>query len=191
MWRIFIVRHRCCALAPSGQATAPPPSSVMTSRRPIIRSPLVGAGNERRWRAPGGREINDHFEFCRLRDRQVGRFLAFDDAARIDADRAIAFLWPRSTDVNARIVGEYMARTLGQLFIIENVQGAGGTTGSTRAMRVKADGYTSLMGHMCTHAVSVSLYPNLAYKPDVDFEPIGVVMRSRPSSWRSYEFMAG
>jgi Tripartite tricarboxylate transporter family receptor len=29
---------------------------------------------------------------------------------------------------------------------------------------------------MGTHAVSVSLYPNLAYKPDVDFEPIGIVV---------------
>src|SRR5215468_1875102 len=75
-----------------------------------------------------------------------------------------------STDVSARIVGEYMARALGQQFIIENVPGAGGTTGSTRAMRAKADGYTILMGHMGTHAVSVS------YKPDVDFEPIGVVI---------------
>jgi tripartite-type tricarboxylate transporter receptor subunit TctC len=81
-----------------------------------------------------------------------------------------------STDVSARIVGEYMARTLGQQFIIENVPGAGGTTGSTRAMRAKADGYTILIGHMGTHAVSVSLYPNLAYKPDVDFEAIGVVI---------------
>ena len=81
-----------------------------------------------------------------------------------------------SSDVSARIVGEYMSRTLGQQFIIENVPGAGGTTGSTRAMRAKADGYTILMGHMGTHGVSVSLYSNLAYKPDVDFEPIGVVI---------------
>jgi len=29
------------------------------------------------------------------------------------------------------------------------------------------------MGHIGTHAFSVSLYPKLAYKPDVDFEPIG------------------
>jgi tripartite-type tricarboxylate transporter receptor subunit TctC len=43
-------------------------------------------------------------------------------------------------------------------------------------MRAKADGYTILIGHMGTHAVSVSLYPNLAYKPDVDFEAIGVVI---------------
>jgi len=81
-----------------------------------------------------------------------------------------------SSDVSARIVAEYMSRTLGQQFIIENVPGAGGTTGSTRAMRAKADGYTILMGHMGTHGVSVSLYSNLAYKPDVDFEPIGVVI---------------
>jgi tripartite-type tricarboxylate transporter receptor subunit TctC len=80
------------------------------------------------------------------------------------------------TDVSARIVGDYMSRTLGQQFIIENVAGAGGTTGSIRAMRAKADGYTILMGHIGTHAFSVSLYPNLAYRPDVDFEPIGVAV---------------
>jgi tripartite-type tricarboxylate transporter receptor subunit TctC len=80
------------------------------------------------------------------------------------------------TDVSARIVGDYMSRTLGQPFIIENVPGAGGTTGSIRAMRAKADGYTILMGHIGTHAFSASLYPNLGYKPDVDFEPIGVAV---------------
>ena len=31
------------------------------------------------------------------------------------------------------------------------------------------------MGHMGTHAASVALYPNLPYKPDVDFAPIGLV----------------
>src|SRR5262245_25468581 len=60
------------------------------------------------------------------------------------------------TDVSARIVGDYMSRTLGQPFIIENVPGAGGTTGSIRAMRAKADGYTILMGHIGTHAFSAS-----------------------------------
>jgi tripartite-type tricarboxylate transporter receptor subunit TctC len=41
---------------------------------------------------------------------------------------------------------------------------------------VGSDGYTIQMGHMGTHAIAVSLYPNLAYKPDVDFEPIGVAV---------------
>jgi putative tricarboxylic transport membrane protein len=79
------------------------------------------------------------------------------------------------TDVIARIVSEHMSRTLGQQLIVENVVGAGGTTASTRAMRASPDGYTIIMGHMGTHAASVALYPNLAYKPDVDFAPIGLV----------------
>ena len=80
-----------------------------------------------------------------------------------------------STDVGARIVADHMSRTLGQQIVVQNVSGAGGTTGSTRAMRSDPDGYTILMGQMGTHAAAVALYPNLAYRPDVDFEPIGMV----------------
>jgi len=80
------------------------------------------------------------------------------------------------TDVTARIISEHMSRTLGQPIIIENIAGAGGTTGSTRAMRANPDGYTIEMGQMGTHATAVALYPNLAYKPDIDFAPIGLVM---------------
>ena len=81
-----------------------------------------------------------------------------------------------TSDVTARIIGQYMSRVLGQQFIVENVTGAGGTIGSTHAMHAKPDGYTILMGHTGTHAFSVSFYPNLAYKPDVDFEPIDTVL---------------
>ena len=80
------------------------------------------------------------------------------------------------TDVTARIVSEHMSRALGQQIIIENIAGAGGTTGSIRAMRANSDGYTIEMGQMGTHATAVALYPNLAYKPDVDFAPIGLVI---------------
>src|SRR5438477_2617859 len=80
------------------------------------------------------------------------------------------------SDVAARVVSEHMSRTLGQQLVVENVVGAGGTTGSLRAMRANPDGYTIQMGHLGTHAISVSLYPNLSYKPDIDFEPVGVVV---------------
>jgi len=79
------------------------------------------------------------------------------------------------TDVIARVVANHMSTTLGQQIVMENVLGAGGTTGSVRAMRAAPDGYNLMMGHMGTHAASVALFPNLAYKPDVDFEPIGMV----------------
>ena len=80
-----------------------------------------------------------------------------------------------TTDVVGRIVGEYLSRTLGQQFVIENVAGAGGTTGSTRTMRASPDGYTIQVGQMGTHAAAVAFYPNLAYRPDADFEPIGMI----------------
>jgi len=79
------------------------------------------------------------------------------------------------TDVVARIVASHMAQTLGQAIVIENVVGAGGTTGATRAARAQADGYTLITGHMGTHAAAVPLYPKLAYNPEKDFEPIALL----------------
>ena len=106
-------------------------------------------------------------------------FAAGPAAAQADYPRrAITVIVPFAaggpTDVVARIVGEHMSRTLGQQLIVENIVGAAGTTASTRAMRANPDGYTIEMGHMGTHAAAVALYPNLAYKPEVDFAPIGM-----------------
>jgi len=79
------------------------------------------------------------------------------------------------TDVVSRIVTGHMAQTLGQSIIIENVVGAGGTTATTRAARAANDGYTLITGHMGTHAAAVPLYPNLAYHPEKDFEPVALL----------------
>jgi tripartite-type tricarboxylate transporter receptor subunit TctC len=79
------------------------------------------------------------------------------------------------SDLGARIISEPMSRALGQQIVIANVAGAGGTIGSARAMRASLDGYTIELSQMGTHATAVALYPNLAYKPDIDFAPIGLV----------------
>lgn len=78
------------------------------------------------------------------------------------------------TDVVARIVGEHMSKTLGQQIVVENVAGAGGTTGITRGAQSKPDGYTIMMGHMGTHGAAPALYPKLKYDPTKDFAPIGM-----------------
>jgi tripartite-type tricarboxylate transporter receptor subunit TctC len=106
---------------------------------------------------------------------------AVSRSARAQAypERTITLIVPfppgGSTDVSARVAADHMSKTLGQQIVVQNVGGAGGTTGSTRAMRADPDGYTILMGQMGTHAAAPALYPNLAYKPDADFEPIGLV----------------
>ena len=63
------------------------------------------------------------------------------------------------TDVVARIVGEHMSRTLGQQLVIENVGGAGGTTGMTRVAQAAPDGYTLGVGNMGTQSAAPALYP--------------------------------
>lgn len=78
------------------------------------------------------------------------------------------------TDVIARIVGDQMSRTLGQQVVVENVAGAGGTTGITRGAQAAPDGYTLMMGHMGTHGAAPALYPNLKYDPAKSFDPIGL-----------------
>ncbi|HEY7725040.1 MAG TPA: tripartite tricarboxylate transporter substrate-binding protein [Anaeromyxobacteraceae bacterium] len=78
------------------------------------------------------------------------------------------------TDVVARIVGEPMSRTLGQQVVVENVAGAGGTTGITRGAQAAPDGYTIMMGHMGTHGAAPAVYPNLKYDPAKDFAPVGL-----------------
>ncbi len=77
-----------------------------------------------------------------------------------------------TTDIVARMMAAHMSRTLGQSIVVENVAGAGGTTGATRVAKATPDGYTLLMGNLGTQAASVGLYPKLAYDPRTDFEPI-------------------
>ena len=92
--------------------------------------------------------------------------------------RAVTIIVPFAAggpaDITGRIVADQYSRALGQQFIVENVAGAGGTTGTLRAARATPDGYTLALGHMGTHAAAVALYPNLGYKPDEDFAPIGL-----------------
>jgi tripartite-type tricarboxylate transporter receptor subunit TctC len=112
----------------------------------------------------------------------AGLALAFQSQGAVAQDyptRAITLIVPFAaggpTDVISRIVGEHMSRTLGEQIVIENVLGAGGTTASTRAKNATNDGYTLITGHMGTHAASVALYPDLAYNPSNDFEPISIL----------------
>src|SRR3954452_9358522 len=78
-------------------------------------------------------------------------------------------------DITGRIVADIFSRHLGQQFVVENVGGAGGTTGSLRVARAAPDGTTLVSGHMGTHAAAPALYPNLGYDPEKDFEPSGLI----------------
>ncbi len=86
----------------------------------------------------------------------------------------VVFAAGGATDVMARIAGEHMGRTLGQQFLVENVVGAGGTTGGTRGARANPDGYTLTVGSLGSHAAAPALYKNMAFDPR-ELEPIGMI----------------
>jgi len=79
------------------------------------------------------------------------------------------------TDVVTRLVGEHMSRTLGQQLVVENVGGAGGSTGMTRAAQAEPDGYTIAGGNMGTQSAAPALYANLKYDPATSFAQVGIV----------------
>ena len=79
------------------------------------------------------------------------------------------------TDVVTRLVVEHMTRTLGQTFVVENVGGAGGTLGMTRAAQASPDGYTIAVGNMGTQSAAPALYPALKYDPAKSFAQVGIV----------------
>lgn len=78
------------------------------------------------------------------------------------------------TDIIARIVADNMSKTLGQQIVIENVAGAGGTTGITRAVTAAPDGYTIAMGHLGTYSAAPATYPGLKYDPINGIQTIGL-----------------
>ena len=99
-------------------------------------------------------------------------------AAQSYPDKPITVIVPFAaggpTDVVARILGEHMSRTLGQQLVVENVGGAGGTTGMTRVAPAAPDGYTLGVGNMGTQSAAPALYPNLKYDPATSFAQIGI-----------------
>jgi tripartite-type tricarboxylate transporter receptor subunit TctC len=78
------------------------------------------------------------------------------------------------TDVVARIVGDHMSRTLGQQLVVENIGGAGGTTGMAKVASAEPDGYTLGIGNMGTQSAAPALYPNLKYDPAASFAQVGI-----------------
>ena len=82
------------------------------------------------------------------------------------------------SDVVARIMAEGMTKTLKQPIVIENVGGAGGTTGSGRVAAAKPDGYTLLAGSMGSHVAAPALYANLKYDSRKDFEPVALTVHA-------------
>ncbi len=81
-----------------------------------------------------------------------------------------------STDITARLIGQWLSERLHQQFIIENKPGGGNNIGTEAALRAPADGYTLFLVNPA-NAINATLYEKLPFNFIHDVAPIAGVMR--------------
>ncbi|HEY2137048.1 MAG TPA: tripartite tricarboxylate transporter substrate binding protein [Xanthobacteraceae bacterium] len=83
-----------------------------------------------------------------------------------------------ASDINARLVGQWLFERLGQNFVIDNRAGAGGNIATEFVARAQPDGYTLLYASTAI-AINPSLYEGkLSYDFQRDFVPVASVVRT-------------
>ena len=82
-----------------------------------------------------------------------------------------------TTDLAARLMAQWLAKRLGQPFVIENRPGGATNIATELAVRSPPDGYTLFMANS-SNAVNESLYPDIGFKFSVDLTPVSVSIRS-------------
>ena len=77
------------------------------------------------------------------------------------------------SDIMGRLMGQELAKTFGQQFVIENRAGAAQNVAAELIARAPADGYTLFVSSAAL-GINISLYPKINYHPIKDFAPIAV-----------------
>jgi tripartite-type tricarboxylate transporter receptor subunit TctC len=89
----------------------------------------------------------------------------------------VAFPAGSTSDILARLMGQWLSERLGQPFIIENRPGASGNIATEVAVRAPPDGYTLLMcGTFNT--INAALYEKLNFNFIRDIAPVASIMRT-------------
>jgi tripartite-type tricarboxylate transporter receptor subunit TctC len=88
----------------------------------------------------------------------------------------VGFAAGSTTDILARLIGQWLSQRLGQQFIVENRPGAGGNIGAEAVVKAAADGYTLLMVPPAV-AANATLYPKLNFDFVRDTTPVAGVVR--------------
>jgi tripartite-type tricarboxylate transporter receptor subunit TctC len=82
-----------------------------------------------------------------------------------------------TTDIIARLIGQWLAERLGQPVVIENRPGAGGNIGTEAAVRAPADGYTLLLIGS-PQVINTTLYDKLSFNLLRDIAPVASIART-------------
>ena len=88
----------------------------------------------------------------------------------------VGFAAGSTTDILARLMGQWLSERLGQQFIIENRPGAAGNIAAEAVVKAPADGYTLLMVPPAS-AINATLYDKLGFNFLSDMAPVAGVVR--------------
>jgi len=88
----------------------------------------------------------------------------------------VGFTAGGATDIQARLMGDWLSERLGQQFIVENKPGASGNIGTETVAKAPPDGYT-LLQVVTPHAINAALYSNLSFDFVRDIAPVIHVAR--------------
>src|SRR5690242_19297518 len=77
-------------------------------------------------------------------------------------------------EIVSRLVGDGLAKQLGQPFVVLNRPGANTNVGTLAVVRFRPDGYTLLITSFGL-AANPSLYKKLSFDPQTDLEPITLI----------------
>jgi len=81
-----------------------------------------------------------------------------------------------TTDILARLMGQYLSEHLGQTFVIENKPGGGNNIGTEYVARAAPDGYTLLLVNPA-NGINQTLYKNLKFSILTDIVPVAGIIR--------------
>jgi tripartite-type tricarboxylate transporter receptor subunit TctC len=80
-----------------------------------------------------------------------------------------------SSDITARLIGQWLSERLGQQFVVENRPGAGTNIAAESVVHASPDGY-SLLWVTQTNAINATLYDKLSFNFIHDIQPVASII---------------
>ncbi|MEO5881916.1 MAG: tripartite tricarboxylate transporter substrate binding protein [Caldimonas sp.] len=87
----------------------------------------------------------------------------------------VTFAAGGASDIVARVIGEQLARKLGQAVIIDNKPGAGGSVGGLNVVQSPPDGYTLMLSNSTPISIGPFVLEKQPYDPIADFTHIASI----------------